>query len=67
MINYLEDYQLKEIKEATGRSFYYNKGYMIKILRVGKTSTIVREIDRVLGLTAKQFSLPNRLIYNIIG
>ena len=69
MINYLEDYQLQEVKDSVGYSFYYNgpKYYMVRVMSVGKTHTEVEGITRKNGLSGKRFDLPNRLIYNMIG
>jgi len=74
MINYLEDYQLQEIKEAVGKSFYVNgcSTGKAKILRVGKSKTTFVTVKNpsYAGHNYKVgevFQEYNRIAYNIIG
>ena len=74
MINYLEDYQLQEIKNAVGQSFYVNgcSTGKAKILRVGKSNTtfVTMKNPTYTGRDYKVgevFQEPNHIAYNIIG
>lgn len=75
MINYLEDYQLQEIKEAVGKSFYVNgcPTGRAKILRVGKSNTTFVTVKNPSNQMFANYKIgvvfqePNRIAYNIIG
>jgi len=77
MINYLEDYQLDELKsyEGTDNTFYANYGSPTgagKIVKVGDEYTefvsVVKEYCKnPKGEVGVVFFVPNRIVYNIIG
>ena len=74
-LNYLEDYQLKELKGQIGNTFSVNcspTGYG-KLIRVNKGSSVFKSVigeftnkpDR--KNKGKMFTEPNMIAYNIIG
>ena len=78
MINYLEDYQLNEIKSYIGSdtSFYTScrkspTGAGV-IVEVGKSVTTFKSVvkeycESPIGKVGVTYTVPNRIAYNIIG
>ena len=75
VINYLEDYQLEDIKESVGESHYVPYGSPTgagRILKVGKSYTTFESVVKEYcsdpkGEVGVKFKLPNRIAYNVIG